>query len=80
MSKRSKLILILVGALLVVTASLGVTKARQDYSQVSASSVVIGGQSYDCKDFGPFTPSGAIYFMDGTSEATVRARSSADGG
>jgi hypothetical protein len=72
MSKRTKLILILAGALLVVTASLGVTKARQDSSRASASSVVIGGQSYDCKDFGPFTPSGAIYFMDGTSEATVR--------
>jgi hypothetical protein len=72
MSKRTRWILTLAGALLLVTASLGVTKARQDSPQGSASSVVIGGQSYDCKDFGPFTPSGAIYFMDGTSEATVR--------
>lgn len=37
-----------------------------------AQTIVIDKNTYDLRDIGPFAPSGAIYFMDGSSEATVR--------
>jgi hypothetical protein len=53
--------------------------ASHSYSQSpSVQTVVIEKQAYDRTDLGPFSPSGAIYFMDGASEATVKIKSTGE--
>ena len=40
--------------------------------------LLIDGQQYEQRDLGPFAPSGAVYFMDGSSQATVKIYATGD--
>lgn len=68
----------LVTAIIVLMAAVGILAGchsatwEEGSTEITTSVVTFNGGRYEARDFGPFTPSGAVYFMDGTSGATVR--------